>query len=183
MRDSVYKFSNAYVHEFSDKSLLLVVTEHTDWQLMSVDGYFEYQQYIWKPKIDKIKCPIQNISLDGTITTIHNNSGLVKSCNHCKSLLYPDACPNKCESDWGWDLRVSSRLYDGSASIKMVLTKDVASRILQRNLSELILLATQTKITPDSNFSKVPSSSIYQIKIPETIDAVEAVIENPQEKR
>ena len=36
--------------------------------------------------------------------------------------------------------------YDGSGSIKMVLTKDVASRILQWNLSELILLATQTKL-------------------------------------
>ena len=41
--------------------------------------------------------------------------------------------------------RVSSRLYDGSGSIKMVLTKDIASRVLQKNLSELILLATQTK--------------------------------------
>ena len=40
------------------------------------------------------------------------------------------ACPNKCNNGWGWDLRVSSRLYDGSGSIKMVLTKDVASRIL-----------------------------------------------------
>jgi len=40
-------------------------------------------------------------------------------------------------------LRVSSRLYDGSGSIKMVLTKDIASTVLQKSLSELILLASQ----------------------------------------
>ena len=85
---------------------------------------------MFKPNIDKIKRPVQNILLTGTITTVHNNSGLVKRCNHCKSLLYYDSCPNKCDNGWGWDLRVSSRLYDGTGSIKMVLTKDVASRIL-----------------------------------------------------
>ena len=137
--DTVYKFDNAYVHEFPDRSLLLVITEFTDWQLKVVDGYLEYQQYVWKPKIENIKRPVQNISLVGTITTVHNNSGLVKRCNNYKSLLYDDSCSNNCNSGWGWDLRVSSRLYDGSGSIKMVLTKDVASRILQRNLSELIL--------------------------------------------
>jgi hypothetical protein len=29
IRNSVYKFSSSYVHQFEDKSLLLVVTEHT----------------------------------------------------------------------------------------------------------------------------------------------------------
>lgn len=180
-RDTIFKFNNAYVHEFPDKSTLLVITEHTDWQMLNVDGYFEYQQFVYKPKIGKIKRPIQNISLDGTITTIHNNSGLVKRCNNCKSLLYDDECPNKCQSDWGWDLRISSKLYDGSGSIKMVLTKDTASRILLRNLSELILLATQNKLTPDNN--KIPSSSVYQIKIPEAIPIIEAVTESASSYR
>lgn len=176
-RDTVFKFNNAYIHEFPDKSILLVVTEHTDWQMLDVDGYYEFQQYVYKPKIDKIKRPIQNISLDGTITTVHNNSGLVKRCNNCRSLLYDDECLNKCQSEWGWDLRISSKLYDGSGSIKMVLTRDVASRILQRNLSELILLSTQPNLTPDNN--KIPSSSVYQIKLPEAIPIIEAVTENP----
>jgi hypothetical protein len=183
-RDTVYKFDNAYVHEFPDRSLLLVITEFTEWQLKIVDGYLEYQQYVWKPNIATIKRPVQNISLTGTITTVHNNSGLVKRCNGCKSLLYYDACPNKCENGWGWDLRVSSRLYDGSGSIKMVMTKDIASRILQRNLSELILLATQTKLTPDNNISdRFLSSSNYQIKIPETVPVIEAVTETPSSYR
>ena len=145
-RDTVYKFDNAYVHEFPDRSLLLVITEFTDWQLKVVDGYLEYQQFVWKPKIDKIKRPVQNISLTGTITTIHNNSGLVKRCNSCKSLLYDDACPNKCNKGWGWDLRVSSRLYDGSGSIKMVLTKDVASRILATKFERINTISYTNKI-------------------------------------
>jgi hypothetical protein len=183
-RDTVYKFDNVYVHEFPDRSLLLVITEFTDWQLKVVDGYLEYQQFVWKPKIDKIKNPVQNISLTGTITTVHNNSGLVKRCNSCKSLLYDDVCPNKCNNGWGWDLRVSSRLYDSSGSIKMVLTKDVASRILQRNLSELILLATQTKLTPDPNSNNTfLSSSNYQLKVPETVEVIEAVTESASSYR
>ena len=183
-RDTVYKFDNAYVHEFPDRSLLLVITEFTDWQVKIVDGYLEYQQYVWRPKIATIKRPVQSVSLTGTITTVHNNSGLVKRCNNCKSLLYYDACPNKCDNGWGWDLRVSSRLYDGSGSIKMVLTKDVASRILQRNLSELILLATQTKLTPNNNFGdRFLSSNNYQIKIPETVPVIEAVTESPSSYR
>ena len=128
--------------------------------------------------------PVQNISLTGTITTIHNNSGLVKRCNGCKSLLYDDSCPNKCDQGWGWDLRVSSRLYDGSGSIKMVLTKDIASRILQRNLSELILLATQTKFAPENyTENRFLSSSVYQIKVPDNVDVVEAVTESPSSYR
>jgi hypothetical protein len=184
-RDTVYKFDNAYVHEFPDRSLLLVITEFTDWQLKIVDTYLEYQQYVWRPKLATIKRPVQNISLVGTITTVHNNSGLVKRCNGCKSLLYYDTCPNKCDKGWGWDLRVSSRLYDGSGSIKMVLTKDVASRILQRNLSELILLATQTKLTPPNNnpSDRFLSSSIYQLKIPDTVQVIEAVTESPSSYR
>jgi hypothetical protein len=69
---------------------------------------------------------------------------LIKRCNKCKSILYDDAYPNKCpkEERWGWDLRVSCRLYDGSGSMKMVLTKDIASKVLQRNLAELVLLAS-----------------------------------------
>ena len=29
IRNSVYTFNSAYVHEFEDKSLVLVITEHT----------------------------------------------------------------------------------------------------------------------------------------------------------
>src|SRR6266487_1926870 len=141
IRNSVYKFYSAYVHEFEDKSVLLVVTEHTKIEPKNIE---DYREFVWAPKIESIKRPVHYIALQGVITTIHSNSGLVKRCNKCKSILY-DSCPNKCANEvgWGWDLRVSSRLYDGSGSIKKILTKDIASKVLQKNLSELILLANQ----------------------------------------
>ena len=56
----------------------------------------------------------------------------------------------------------------------MILTKDIASKILQKNLSELILLASQ----PISNNTSQFQTSICKIKIPEGIEVVEAVSEN-----
>jgi len=173
LRNSVYKFYSAYVHEFEDKSLLLVITEHTKIEPKNIE---DYREFVWAPKIESIKRPVHSIALQGVITTVHSNSGLVKRCNSCKSILY-DSCPNKCPEEWGWDLRVSSRLYDGSGSIKMVLTKDIASRVLQRNLSELILLANQARpLHPNS--SNGFQTSVCTIKIPETIEVTEAVVEN-----
>jgi hypothetical protein len=173
IRNSVYKFYSAYVHEFEDKSILLVITEHTKIEPKNIE---DYREFIWTPKIESIKRPVHHIALQGVITTIHSNSGLVKRCNKCKSIVY-DSCPNKCsnEEGWGWDLRVSSRLYDGSGSIKMILTKDIASKVMQKNLSELILLASQP--TPSNNTSQF-QTSICKIKIPDGIDVIEAVSEN-----
>ena len=128
IRNCVYRFQSAYVHEFpSDRSLLLVITEHTKINPKDVE---DYREFIWNPKIDSIKRPVRSLALQGVITTVHGNSGLVKRCNKCKSILYDDECPNKCpkEEGWGWDLRVSCKLYDGSGSMKMVLTKDIASK-------------------------------------------------------
>jgi hypothetical protein len=107
----------------------------------------------------------------GVITTVHSNSGLIKRCNKCKSIIH-DSCPNNCNEGWGWDLRVSSRLYDGSGSVKMILTKDIASKVLQKSLSELILLSSQPLSSTVTNLFQ---TSICSIKIP--IELVEAVSE------
>ena len=171
LRNSIYKFYSAYVHEFEDKSILLVVTEHTKIEPKNIE---DYREFVWAPKMESIKRPAYYIALQGVITTIHSNSGLVRRCNKCKSILY-DSCPNKCNESWGWDLRVSSRLYDGSGSIKMILTKDIASKVLQKNLSELILFANQpTAINNTHQFQ----TSLSKIKIPDGIDVIEAVSEN-----
>jgi hypothetical protein len=186
IRNSVYRFNSAYVHEFpSDKSLLLVVTEHT---MIDSENVEDYRDFIWKPKIESIRRPVRNVTLQGVITTIHGNSGLIKRCNKCKSIIY-DFCPNKCleKEGWGWDLRVSSRLYDDSGSIKMVLTKDTASKVLRRNLSELILLASQGntkspiqnhKNHNNSNQFQLQPTSVVTIRIPDTIEVIEVVTEN-----
>src|ERR687892_1756573 len=182
IRNCVYKFQSAYVHEFpTEKSLLLVITEHTKISPKDVE---DYREYIWKPTVDSIKRPVKSVALQGVITTVHGNSGLIKRCNKCKSIFYDDACPNKCpkEEGWGWDLRVSCKLYDGSGSIKTVLTKDIASKVLQRNLAELVLLASsKIKSLPSndtrSNIQPPPSSEIT-LKLPDTIDVIEAVTDN-----
>src|SRR5919106_2253762 len=171
IRNCVYKFQSAYVHEFpSDRSLLLVITEYTRINPKDIE---DFREFIWKPKIDSIKRPVRSLSLQGVITTVHGNSGLIKRCNKCKSILYDDACPNKCpeEEEWGWDLRVSCKLYDGSGSIKKILTKDIASKVLQRNLAELVLLASsKLKSLPSNNNSN--SSSNIQLLPSSRMDKV-----------
>jgi hypothetical protein len=170
IRNCVYKFQSAYVHEFpSEKSLLLVITEYTKIIPKDVD---DYREYIWKPTVDSIRRPVKSVALQGVITTVHGNSGLIKRCNKCKSILYDDTCPNKCskEEGWGWDLRVSCKLYDGSGSNKMILTKGIASKVLQRNLAELVLLASsKMKSLPTNNSSNIqlPPSSEITLKLPD----------------
>jgi hypothetical protein len=180
IRNCVYKFQSTYVHEFPEKSLLLVITEYTKISPKDVE---DFREYIWKPTVDSIKRPVKSVTLQGVITTVHGNSGLIKRCNKCKSILYEDACPNKCskEEGWGWDLRVSCKLYDGSGSIKMILTKDIASKVLQRNLAELVLMASsKMKSLPSNNSSNIqlPPSSEITLKLPDTIDVIEGVTDN-----
>jgi hypothetical protein len=168
IRNCVYRFNSAYVHEFEDKSLLLVVTEHTKIEPKQIE---DYREFVWTPTMESIKRPIHHVALQGVITTVHNNSGLIKRCNKCKSIVL-DSCPNNCNNGWGWDLRISCRLYDGTGSIKMVLTKDIASKVLQKNLSELILLSSQ----PVSNSNQF-QTSVCSLILPDTIDVIEAVSE------
>ena len=59
IRNSVYRFNSAYVHEFpSDKSLLLVVTEHT---MIDFENVEDYRDFIWKPKIESIRRPVRSV--------------------------------------------------------------------------------------------------------------------------
>ena len=140
IRNSIYRFDSAYVHEFpSDKSLLLVVTEHT---MIDSENLQDYRDFIWKPKIESIRRPVRSVTLQGVITTIHGNSGLIKRCNKCKSIIY-DFCPNKCleKEGWGWDIGFLPDSTMVRAHLNR-LDERYSSKVL-RNLSELILLASQ----------------------------------------
>jgi hypothetical protein len=175
IRDSVYRFYSAYVHEFSDKSLLLVITEHTKIDPKNIE---DIREFTWNPKIGAINRPVRNIYLNGTVSTIHSTSGLAKRCNKCKSLIYYDntKCPKECGMGWAWDLRISGRLYDGSGAIKLVLIKDLAAKVLQRNLSQLILQASLNQSHKDQSQPNNNSISTLSIEIPSTFDVVEAVL-------
>jgi hypothetical protein len=55
IRNSIYKFNSAYVHEFPlDKSVILVITEHTKIDAKNVE---DYRDFIWNPTIESIKRP------------------------------------------------------------------------------------------------------------------------------
>jgi hypothetical protein len=176
IRDSVYKIHSAYVYKFPDRSLLLIITEFTKLEPKNVE---DVREFTWVPKISDINRPVRYIFLNGTISTIHSTSGLIKRCNKCRSLILHDStkCPNECGFGYAWDLRISSKLYDGSGAIKMVLTKDLAAKVLQRNLSQLILQASlnqssQTEQTqPNDN-----SVSTLSIEVPSIFNIMEAVL-------
>lgn len=178
IRDSVYRFDSAYVHEFPDKSLLLVITEYTKINLKNVE---DIREFTWNPKIGSINRPVRHLFLNGTVTTIYGSSGLIKRCNKCRSLIYYDdtKCPNECNMGWAWDLRISSRLYDGSGAMKMVLTKDIAAIVLQKNLSQLILQASLNQNRPQEDQNQHLTSdsiSTLDIELPSSFDIIEAVL-------
>jgi hypothetical protein len=177
IRDSVYKINSAYVHEFPDGSLLLVITEFTKLEPKNIE---DIREYTWIPKIGAINRPVRNIFLNGTISTIHSTSGLVKRCNKCRSLIYHDStvCPKDCGLGWAWDLRISGKLYDGSGAMKLVLTKDIAAKVLQRNLSQLILQASlsQSQSHDDQSQPNDNFISTLNIEVPSTFDVIEAVL-------
>ena len=77
---------------------------------------------------------------------------------------------------WAWDLRISGRLYDGSGAMKIVLTKDIASKVLQRNLSQLILHASLNQSHDDQAQPNNNPISTLNIEIPSTFEVVEAVL-------
>jgi hypothetical protein len=176
IRDSVYNIHSAYIHEFPDRSLLLVITEFTKLDPKNVE---DIREFTWVPKIGDINRPVRYIYLNGTVSTIHSTSGLIKRCNKCRSLILYDStkCPNECGMGYAWDLRISSQLYDGSGAIKMVLTKDLSAKVLQRNLSQLILRASlnqnnqEEQTQPNDNFV-----STLSLEVPSTFDVIEAVL-------
>ena len=176
IRNSVYKFYSAYVHEFEDKSVLLVVTEHTKIEPKNIE---DYREFVWAPKIESIKRPVHHIALQGVITTIHSNSGLVKRCNKCKSILY-DSCPNKCNEGWGWDLRVSSR----SVRRLWIDQDDPDQGHCIKNFAEKFeRIDFACKSAYSKNNTSQFQTSVCKIKIPNGIDVIEAVSENVSSHR
>jgi len=175
IRDSVYNIFSAYVHEFPDRSLLLVITECTKLEPKNIE---DIREYMWIPKIGAINRPVRNIYLNGTVSTIYSTSGLIKRCNKCRSLIYQDSiiCPKECGMGWAWDPRISGRLYDGSGAMKIVLTKDIAAKVLQRNLSQLILQTSLNQSHEDQTQPNNNSISTLNFEIPSNFDVVEAVL-------
>jgi len=174
-RGSILEISSAYVHEFEDRALLLVLTEHTDVKPQtSEDG----SRYVWLPRIDAIRRPVWNVVLSGIVSNIFNSSGLVKRCNKCKAIIY-SSCHNGCDADWDWDLRISCLLQDGSGSMKMILGRYLSSKILERNLGEVLLLAKAKRIPSEDD----AGPAIFNLALPRELTIREALVEDPSRYR
>lgn len=173
-KNLVLRIRSAYVHEFEDRSLLLVLTEYTGAEPRYSEDIMEY---VWFPRIGQICRPVWNLTLKGTVSNVYGSSGLVKRCNKCKAVIY-EKCLNGCEEGWDWDVRVSANLFDGTGSIKMILGRFLASRLLQRNLSEVFFLAKAQNVPSPEGFDVLS----FDLEVPE-LDVVEAVVEDPLKYR
>jgi len=158
-RGRVYSFSNAYVHEFPDSSLSLVLTERSRVKEVEVSRE-DVPRYVWKPKIGELRRPNWNIVLSGFVTRINpSTSGLVRRCNSCKQIIY-DSCPRNCSSGWSWDFRISCDLTDRTGSIRMVLARYLASRVVGRSVSEILFAAS----SPGEGIEPAKSASHQRIE-------------------
>jgi len=174
-RGSIIEISSAYVHEFEDRALLLVLTEHTDVKLQnSEDG----SRYVWFPRIGGIRRPVWNVVLSGVVSRLFNSSGLVKRCNNCKAIIH-GPCPNCRDAGWDWDLRASCLLQDKTGSMRMILGRHLSSKVLERNLGEVLLLAKAKRIPSEDNVGP----ATFNLSMPKEFRIMEALVEDPSRYR
>lgn len=169
-RNGVFRIRSAYVHEFQDRSILLILTEYSRIQPVPVE---DLGGYVWTPRIGGIPRPIHDVILEGVVSNIYDTSGLVKRCNKCKRLIY-DVCPNGCSEGWSWDVRISSRLYDGSGSIKTIFSRHIAAKMLGRSLGEIFFLLNTKAPQAVSGFELIT----FHLNLPQELDVIEVVVEN-----
>ena len=177
-RDRVYLFKSAFVHEFEDSSIALILTEYSRVEEKPEERSADY---FWKPTIGEMKRAIWNVNLGGTVTRIFSSSGLVKRCNRCRQVVLHDCCPKGCTEGWSWDLRVSFQLSDHTGSIRTVLARHSVARLLGRSVSEILYAANslRSELAPpksDSGFS-------YSLEPPPEIQVNEAAVENASSLR
>jgi hypothetical protein len=93
-------------------------------------------------------------------------------------ILYDSTkCSNECGMGYAWDLRISSKLYDGTGAVKMVLTKELAAKVLQKNLSQLILRASLNQNNQEEQTQPNDNSvSTLNLELPSAFDVMEAVL-------
>jgi len=173
--NTVLSIYSAYVYEFHDKSQIIILTEYSgERQLRDVNLF----DYIWTPRIEEIRKPVWDVTLEGTVTSVYPSSGLVKRCRNCNSIMY-DKCLNGCGEKWDWHLRLSLQLSDDSGSIKTVIGEYWTTQLIDRKLGEILIYA-YSKNRADPNDLDVLS---FKLSMPDSLDVVEALVENPSYHR
>ena len=139
-KDGVFKFEGAYVHEFDDHSLLLVLTERSRITYLPEE---DPENYVWKPTVNSLNRPLGRcrVTLEGVVSKVYESSGLVKRCERCNRVMYQDRCPVCGEAKWFWSVRISSMLSDSTGSINMVFPQYLTCKLLGRPASEILCVA------------------------------------------
>src|SRR5437870_12378644 len=82
--NSAFRFKSVYVHEFEDRSLLLIMTEYSRAQPVEISSIKDFS---WIPRIGTITRPVLYVALSGINSRLSDSSGLVKRCNDCRRVI------------------------------------------------------------------------------------------------
>ena len=176
-RDGVFDFKDCYIHEFDDKSLLLIATERS-----SIDYLVNEDpaKYVWNPQIGDIRRPMGTcrVTLQGVLSQISSSSGLVQRCEVCGRVTFEGKCPNGHNGKLFWAVRVAGRLSDRTGSISVVFSQFHACRMLGHTVGEILQLAEGPANYPSDS---VPES--FVLSLPNQIEIGQAYAESPDEFR
>ena len=176
-RDGIFDFKDCYIHEFDDKSLLLIATERS-----SIDYLIneDPSKYVWNPQIGDIRRAMGTcrVTLQGILSQIGSSSGLVQRCEVCSRVAFEGKCPNGHNGKLFWAVRVAGRLSDRTGSIGVVFSQYHACRMLGRTVGEILQLAEGPANYPSD---QVPES--FALSLPDQIEIGQAYAESPDEFR
>ena len=176
-RNGVFDFEDTYVHQFEDKSLLLIVTERSSLNYLINE---DPSKYSWNVKIGDIKRPmgVCRITLQGILSQISSSSGLVQRCETCGRVAFENHCPNGHEGKLFWAVRIAGRLSDRTGSINIVIPQQQTCKLLGRTVGEILQLTEGP-----ANQSSEYTTESYTLQIPEGIEIGEAYADDPDEYR
>jgi len=176
-RDGIFDFKDCYIHEFDDKSLLLIATERSSIDyLVNEDA----AKYVWNPQIGDIRRPMGTcrVTLQGVLSQIGSSSGLVQRCEECSRVAFEGKCPNGHDGKFFWAVRVAGRLSDRTGSMSVVFSQYHACRMLGRTIGEVLQLAEGPANYPSDN---LPES--FALSLPDKVEVGQAYAESPDEFR
>lgn len=177
IRDAILAFRDCYVHEFNEKSLLLVVNEHATADYLPNE---DPAKYVWHPMIGDIKRAMGScrVTLQGTLSQISSSSGQVERCEECGRVAFEGKCPNGHEDRLFPAVRIAGRLSDTTGSINVIFPQHLACKLIGRTIGEILRLTGDSYSGP-SEFT--PES--FVLEIPDQIEVGEAYAEDPDEYR
>ncbi|MFQ5998353.1 MAG: hypothetical protein ACE5KO_03520 [Candidatus Bathyarchaeia archaeon] len=174
-KDGVFEFENAYVHEFEDGGLLLVLADHSKISYLLDENPLEY---CWQPRIGDITRPLGYplLTLKGTVSKIFDSSGLVKRCNNCGRIILGEKCLQMHGDGFYWSVRISARLSDNTGSIHVVFNESLTCNLLDRPISDILYHVSTGKQPEAWDFDV----EVFTLDLPDRLAVNETVvIEDP----